>query len=432
MQNALRTSVPAIVLGGAVNALSVARNLGRHGIEVVAVNYPHEAIRFSRYARLVCLKNGYSPDECERFLLSGDSDRLRGAALLACSDEAISIIVNNYWALAQKFLLEEGDPLVRRDLLNKFTICRRAEEAGVPTVGYWHVGSKEELEQIIDRLPFPLIMKPLYGPNAALIRSKAVLLPDRGALRERFGAAMQLGVGVLLMEYIPGGDDRLCSYYTYLDENGNALVHLTKRLKRRYPCGSGDGTYHITEWIPYAAELGARFFRHVKLRGLGNIEFKRDARDDQLKIIEVNARFTASDCLIAKSGVNLPLITYNRLTGRPQDSAFDYKTPLTLCRVYQDARAAWELRRRGELRLTQWIADLGRINQFPLFDWKDPMPAIASCWQFAGRAGKRFVAGLRSSRNSWAGEKVRMEGAVAIAGRDTGRLPHDARSRAAE
>ncbi len=432
MPNALRTSVPAIVLGGAVNALSVARNLGRHGIDVVAVNYPHEAIRFSRYARLAHLKNGYSPDEWERFLLSRESDSLRGSALLACSDEAISIVVNNYSALAKKFLLEEGDPLVRRDLLNKFTICRRAEEAGVPTVGYWHVGSKAGLEQIIDRLRFPLIMKPLYGPDAALIRSKALLLSDRGMLQERFAAAVQLGVDVLLMEYIPGGDDRLCSYYTYLDENGNALVHLTKRLKRRYPCGSGDGTYHVTDWIPDAADLGARFFRHIKLRGLGNIEFKRDARDNRLKIIEVNARFTASDCLLAKSGVNLPLITYNRLTGRPQDPAFDYEKQLTLCRVYQDARAAWELRRRGELRLTQWIADLRRINQFPLFDWKDPLPAMASCWQFAGRLGKKSVAALRSSLNSWAGKRTRRDGSAPVGGRGTGGLPHGARSQAAK
>ena len=432
MPNAVRTSVSAIVLGGAANALSVARNLGRHGIDVVALNYPHEAIRFSRYARFIALKNGYSPDEWAQFLLSRDSDGLRGSALLACSDEAISIIVDNYSALAKKFLLEEGDPLVRRDLLNKFTICKRAEEAGVPTVGYWHAGSDEKLEQAIERLRFPMIMKPLYGPNAALIRSKALLLSDRGMLQERLSEAAQLGVDVLLMEYIPGADDRLCSYYTYLDENGNALVHLTKRLKRRYPCGSGDGTYHVTDWIPDAAELGAKFFRHIKLKGLGNIEFKRDARDNKLKIIEVNARFTASDCLIAKSGVNLPLITYNRLAGRSQGAAFDYRKSLTLCRVFQDARAAWELRNRGELRPAEWIADLCRVNQFPLFDWRDPLPAMASCWQFAGRFGKKSIAALTSSHSRRARNGKRMNGFASAANQNDGELPHVAQSRAAE
>lgn len=389
-----RTLTPVVVLGGAANALSVARNLAHHGIEVVAVNYPHEAVRFSRCASFVRLNDGYSPETWERFLLGRESDHLRGSVLLACGDEAISIIVNNHAVLSQKFLLEEGDPRVRRDLLNKFTICQRAEEADIPCVGYWLIRSKEELERSVKRLRFPLIMKALYGPHANLLGSKAMLVADRSSLVESFGVAIHRGVDVLLMEYIPGGDDRLCSYYTYLDENGNSLVHLTKRLKRRYPRRSGEGTYHVTTWIPEAAELGARFFRHIKFKGLGNIEFKRDERDGRLKIIEVNARFTASDCLIAKSGVNLALITYNRITGRSQPPVLDYQKSLVLCRPVQDARAAWGLRKTGELSLSEWLADLSRVNQFPFFEWRDPLPSVAVWGRFARKAGAKVFASL--------------------------------------
>jgi len=398
--------VPAIVLGGAANALSVARNLGRHGIDVVAVNYPYEAIRFSRHARFAYLNDGYSPNAWERFLLGRESDHLRGSVLLACGDEAISIIVNNHATLSQKFLLEEGDPIVRRDLLNKFTICQRAEEADVPTVGYWFIRSNEELERSMERLRFPLIMKALYGPNADLLESKAILVPDRASLIQRFAVATRLGVDVLLMEYIPGGDDRLCSYYTYLDEDGNPLVHLTKRLKRRYPRRSGEGTYHVTTWIPEAAELGARFFRHIRFRGLGNIEFKRDEQDGKLKIIEVNARFTASDCLIAKSGVNLALITYNRITGRPQPPALDYQKSLVLCRPVQDVRAAWGLRNTGELNLCDWIADMWRVNQFPIFEWRDPMPSVATWCRSANKIGAKVLSSLGFVRDRAAAKSV--------------------------
>ena len=92
------------------------------------------------------------------------------------------------------------------------------------------------------------------------------------------------------MEFIPGGDDRHCSYYTYIDETGNPLFHFTKRLLRRHRANEGGATYHITDWNPEVAEKGLRLLQHVGLRGLGNVEFKRDPRDGELKLIEVNAR----------------------------------------------------------------------------------------------------------------------------------------------
>lgn len=392
------TRVPAIVLGGSQNALSVARNLTRHGIDVVAVNYPWEAIRFSRYARYRHISGSASPAAWERFLLGPESDDLRGSVLLTCGDEAISIVVNNYAVLSRKFLLEESDPAVRRELIDKFITYRRAQEAGLPTVGYWLVRSGEELERSMAELRFPLIMKPLYSPQSALLKSKAILIPDRIVLARHFNVATRLGVAVVLMEYIPGGDDRLCSYYTYLDEHGDPLVHFTKRIKRRYPRLWGDGSYHVTAWIPEAAELGLRFFRHLKFKGLGNIEFKRDERDGSLKVIEVNARFTASDCLITKSGVNLALIAYNRITGRPQQPALDYNKSLVLCRPIEDALAAWELHKRGDLRLSEWIADLRQIDQFPFFEWRDPAPALFVIGRRAWRLAARRLPPLATPR----------------------------------
>ncbi len=392
--------VPAIVLGGAQNALSVARNLARHGIQVFALNYPHEAVRFSRYARYMHLDGDGSPNAWERFLLGHESDHLCGSVLMACSDEAISIIIKNFEQLSRKFLLEETDVALRRDLLDKFTIYQRAQEAGIPTVGYWVPRSSEELDRSMPELRFPLVMKPLYSPQARILKSKAMLIPDRTALTERFSASTRLGVSVVLMEYIPGGDDRLCSYYTYLDEHGNPLVHFTKRTPRRFPLQSGDGTYHIIEWVPEAAELGLHFFRHLKYRGLGNIEFKWDERDGGLKIIEVNARFTASDPLITRSGVNLGLIAYNRITGRPQPPVLDYEQSLVMCRPIEDALAAWELRKRGEMRFSEWINEIRRTNQLPFFEWLDPMPAIAVLGRRIWRLGNglQFVRENHRSR----------------------------------
>ena len=58
----------AIVIDGAQQALSVARNLGRSGVPVYALTSSSEGVRFSRYARWLPMADGGSPKSWERFL----------------------------------------------------------------------------------------------------------------------------------------------------------------------------------------------------------------------------------------------------------------------------------------------------------------------------------------------------------------------------
>jgi predicted ATP-grasp superfamily ATP-dependent carboligase len=176
---------------------------------------------------------------------------------------------------------------------------------------------------------------------------------------------------------ISGPDDRLCSYYTYLDEESRPLFHFTKRIIRRYPLLTGNACYHVTDRIPEAAELGNRLFEHVGLRGLANVEFKRDERDGKLKLIECNARFTAADCLVARSGINLAAFVYCRLTGREPPSMDNYRAGLRLWDPVRDFQAGLAMRREGQLTLGRWLASVCHRQTFPYFQWSDPLPALA-------------------------------------------------------
>jgi predicted ATP-grasp superfamily ATP-dependent carboligase len=376
IQRAFRNTeaVPAIVLGGSQNALSVARSLSRNGIPVLAINYPHEAIRFSRCANYL-FSAGPDPIAWEHFLVSNASEHLRGSIIFACSDEAISLLGRHDSLLRSKFLLEETSAAIRRDLLNKHLSYRRAIEAAVPTVRYCLMKPTDRLESALSQLTFPLILKPVYSPDSQSIKIKAAVIHNLDQLSSECRIASAKNVDLVLMDYIPGGDDRLCSYFTYLDEHANPLVHLTKRVRRRYP-ENGDGTYHYTEWIPEVAALGLKFFRSINYRGLGNVEFKWDERDKTFKMIEANARFAASDRLLAKSGVNLALIAYNRILNRVQRPVLAYKKPLVLWRPIEDTCAAWTLNRRGELRLVDWLNQIVSARIFPFFELRDPFPAL--------------------------------------------------------
>lgn len=366
---------PAIILGGGANALSVARALGRMGVTVYAINEPAAFVRHSRFCRFIDLPQ--RPLAWADFLLGPQSDHLRGAVLLSCGDEGIELILAHRQQLAAKYLLDDSNPAAQTRMLNKLSTYQAAVEAGVPTPKFWVIESTDQLAAVRDQLVYPMIVKPRLGYLFEAKTGKKLLQATN--YDEAVAAVAEMarcGSDCVLMEKIPGGDDLLCSYYTYLDEQSRPLFDFTKRIIRRYPVLSGTACYHVTDVIPEAAQLGQRLFKHVALRGLANVEFKRDPRDGVLKLIECNARFTASDCLVASSGIRLAEFVYCRLTGRPLPDMTRYQSGRRLWDPIRDFQACLQLRKTGQLTFTRWLAGVCHRQTFPFFQWTDPMPAL--------------------------------------------------------
>jgi predicted ATP-grasp superfamily ATP-dependent carboligase len=224
---------------------------------------------------------------------------------------------------------------------------------------------------------------------------------DFEGLLAAYDRASAHDLDVVLLEEIPGPDDQLCSYYTYIDERGEALADFTKRIIRRYPENRGLACYHVTDWNPEVRDLGLKLFRHVGLRGVGNVEFKRDRRDGLLKVIECNARFTAGNPLLAACGYDLALFVYNRLAGVPQQQlkGREYAEGLHLWFPRQDLHALLELRAKGRLTVSRWLASLAHRQVVPFFSFDDPVPFVVESARVCDRAARAGVRRLRARRD---------------------------------
>jgi predicted ATP-grasp superfamily ATP-dependent carboligase len=198
---------------------------------------------------------------------------------------------------------------------------------------------------------------------------------------------------------IPGPDDKLCSYYTYLDEKGNNLIDFTKRVIRRYPMNMGGSTYHVTDHVPDIQPLALALFRLIDLRGVANVEFKLDVRDGKLKLIECNARFTAADCLLVASGLNLPLFVYNRLIGREHPAPSSYRIGMRLWKPVGDFAAYRQLSKMGLLTFGTWVRSILHPQIFPIFRWNDPLPAIISSARLIRYGASRLMLSKPGRRN---------------------------------
>lgn len=385
---------PVIVLGGTANALSVARRLGARRIPVYALNYPREAVRYSRHCRFIELDDDGGPRAWAAFLLSPRSEWLRGAILLACSDEAIALVVDHAEALARKFVLEEGEVALRGCLLDKLCTYRLAREVGIPTPAFWPAATAHELETAIGECRFPVLVKPLLSP--AFTRAydrKYILAEDAAALREVHAEASRRQFAVLVMEFIPGDDDLSVSYNAYLDDHGRVLAGLTTQIIRRYPMNMGPACHEIVDCDPEVAAQGLLLLRAIALRGIGCIDFKRDPRDGVLKLIEINARFIGPDRLLVAAGVDFASLSYDRLTGRPVSPAPAHKAGLRQWLPKKELFALRERRAARMITIVDWAASLLHWPHLPYFSWRDPAPAIV----LGARSLHRFV-GNRTRR----------------------------------
>ena len=378
---------PAVILGGSWNAVSVARSLGPRGVAVHALaDRPDRPVRFSRHCGgFVAVPRG---EDVQAGWMHWLRERgPRGAVLLPCGDDGLELVACNRSELAALgYVPIEADDEVLLAMLDKDRQYELARELGVPAPETITVRGPEDLERAATTVTFPCALKALHSHVFSRhFYGKVVVAENASELRTAFARMQALEIEVLVTEIIPGAEDRFYGYYSYLDEAGEPLFHMTKQKIRQFPPGFGVGCYHVTNWDPEVAELGLAFMQGIGMRGLGNVEFKRDARDGRLKLIELNHRFTAINELVRRAGLDLALFTYNRLIGHEGPALDSYRRGVRLWYPVEDTRAMLASIRSGQLTPLRALASVAHRQTYPIWSWDDPMPSLVSNWRLAGR-----------------------------------------------
>jgi D-aspartate ligase len=382
---------PALVIGGDLVGVAAARSLGRAGVEVHAVGHPDDATAHCRYVRrFTAVDAGPATQDAYFDWLARGPGR---GVIVPCNDDALELIARRRADLeGLGYVAAESDDSVLAALLDKARTSELCERHGIPAPTAITLEGTAAIERACEELAFPCALKPLHshlfaeraGPNVKLVM---VETPDE--LRREHARLDALGVETLATELVPGPPDAYSSYYSYIDAHGEPLFHFTKRKLRQWPIDRGYGTYHVTDWNPDAAALGLRFLEDVGVRGLACVEFKRDERDAQLKLIECNHRLTAATELVSRAGLDLPLLQYERALCRPGPELSSYTRGLHLWHPIEDVRALREYRAVGELTTAAWARSLLARQRFPLLSLADPKPSLArNSWMLRRLASK--------------------------------------------
>ena len=226
---------------------------------------------------------------------------------------------------------------------------------------------------------------------------KLMVADSAAELRAAYDRAVAMRLDVVLQEVVPGDDSAIYGYWGFWDAAGRERAWVTRRKIRQSPPGFGDGSLQRTVDAPEVAELSGRLVRALDYRGFASVEFKRDPRDDTLRLIEMNPRTESGNQLAISAGVDLPWIGYRYLVEDATAIDAVAETGVQLVNEEWDLKAFLALRARGELSLCSWVTSLRGTSAFALGAWDDPMPLLIMAAKL-GRAGLRRMIGCRGRR----------------------------------
>ena len=158
------------------------------------------------------------------------------------------------------------------------------------------------------------------------------------------------------------------------------------------PPDFGNSTFQVS--VPLsetgdAAETLKTLLADIGYRGIFSAEFKRDARDGEFNLIEVNARPWWYVDFAARCGVNVCEMAVRDALGKPVESLSGYAVGRRCVFPYYDLQAVRDERAAGRLGVLGWASSwLGPYQ--PVFRWSDPLPAIGEVAAILGDRIRRI------------------------------------------
>ena len=101
-------------------------------------------------------------------------------------------------------------------------------------------------------------------------------------------------------------------------------------------------------------------------------EFKLDPRDNEFKLIEINARSWWQNYLPTKCGLNIILKAYLDAIGEEVEYSEEYITGIKWINFFNDIRSSIS---SLDILRKDWINSYKNVRDWALFDIHDPLPS---------------------------------------------------------
>jgi D-aspartate ligase len=386
-------TIGAVVVGGDHPGLAIARSLGRRGIPVYVIDDQYCISSFSRYVTKVIRVESILDERktVEAVLEVGRRYGLSNWVLFPTRDENVAAFSRYRSELAQMYRVTTGDWESIEWAWDKKKTYELAERLDIPCPKTFNPKSLDELPALYSRLP--LAIKPAVKENffyATGAKAWRANTPEQlRALYEK--AISQIRPEeILIQEIVPGDGTEQYSYCAFV-RNGVPFSVLTARRARQHPREFGRAASYVeTVNAPEIEHLSERFLRAIKYHGIVEIEFKRDPRTGEYKLLDVNARPWGFHAIGPAAGVDFPYLAYADQMSLPIEPV-RAKAGVGWLRLVSDIPTAASDLLCGAISPRMYVRSLLNTRTESVFSWSDPIPLLAEFVMLPYIAAKKYL-----------------------------------------
>ena len=317
--------------------------------------------------------------------------------LLPSNDETALFVAENAEALRQSFAFPVNSASLVRTLFEKQSMSLLASEVGVPTPETAFPNSRADVVRFCETARFPVVLKASDGIAVVRRTGKKMVIVEtaKELLKNYEEMADPRNPDLILQEYIPGDDSSVWMFNGYFDEHSECLAGFTGRKIHQYPVYTGMTSLGICLENKTVDELTCRFMKAIGYRGILDIGYRYDARDQLYKVLDVNPRVGATFRLfVAENGMDVVRAMYLHMTGQPVPSSAAHEGRKWIVEN-MDLISTTHYFRDGILTLPKWLRALRGIEECAWFAKDDLRPFGDMCRSLMTRIFKKATRSVK-------------------------------------
>lgn len=378
--------IPAIILSAQTMALGVVRALGQQGVPLVVVHYNScDIAQRSRYTTQALLAPDPQQDE-EGFVAKIMELALKwgGAVIMPVSDETLLVTARHKEELSRHFRVACPDYATACQIVDKRMTYPLAATQGVKIPHTLIPRSLSELQGFCNQDLFPCLLKPAQSHLFhARFGTKMFFVETPAQLLDGYNRAAKAGLEVMIQEYIPGGDKEGANYNCYA-VGGKTLVEFTADHVRNAPPCFGSPRVVRSRQIDELIAPGRRLIQALNYTGYACIEFKRDSRDNEYKLMEINGRHNLSTSLAVNCGINFPWLEYRHQAYGEMPQAQIFKSGVYWIDLARDIAYSLKHHRDESYALRDYLKPYREEHVWAICSVRDALPMVQRVGHLAG------------------------------------------------
>jgi len=312
-------------------ALAITRSLGREGHDVVVGGEQHPSL--SSKSRF-CSETFLYPDPRKddqgftRMVLDVIKEK-KPDVLLPVTDVTTLIVAENKKILEKHCLVPFPDFEMADQAANKLTLMKLAEQLGIPVPKTIYMEKPDDLELALSsckKIGYPIVIKPSRSRIRRVngwIGTGVKYANDEKELRDIICNGERNGEYPLLLQERIYGDG--VGLFLGINQGEVVAAFSHRRLREKPPSGGVSVLCESLPLNPLLKKYSEQLLRALNWHGIAMVEFKRDVRTGEFKLMEINGRFWGSLQLAIDSGVNFPSILVKIANGEKMIPVLDYK-----------------------------------------------------------------------------------------------------------